>query len=518
VWADNPDPKDDPMPEISRFDVLMGDINDILCAVNLLDWDARTGMPAAGAVGRGRQVATLTGLARDLATGDAMRAALDEARQALSGAPPADPRRRAVDDAGTAIAALRRLPAALVTEAADLKTRAAAAWVEARRADDFAGFRPWLERTVAIRREWAEALGHADHPYDALLAQYEPGMTLARLRPLYAALSAGLRPLLDRALAAPQPDTRFLERRYPVEDQRAFAMLVAKRFGFDAARGRLDDTVHPFEISMGRDDVRITGRFREDWLPGGLFAVWHEAGHGLYEQGVDPALSRSGATTDLLGLYAVAGASFGLHESQSRLLENRVARSHRFWQLHFGELRARFPEQLAEADADLFWRAVNRVRPSLIRVEADELTYDAHIMMRTEIEAALIGGELTVRDLPGAWAEGMRDGLGLRVPNDREGVLQDVHWATGLVGSFPTYTLGNVMGAQIFAAAVAAPEVANGLERGDYGPLRHWLNRHVHRHGRSRTLTEILRDATGSDLDPSIYLGQLAAKVDRLAA
>ena len=503
------------MSGTERFDALMGEVNDVLCAVNLLTWDARTGMPRAGAAARGRQSATLLGLARGLATGDAMRAALDVARAAV---PEGDVRRPILDDAAEAIEALRRLPAALVEAAAELRGVAQAAWADARAADDFETFRPYLERTVAIRREWAEALGYVAHPYDALLNLHEPGMTLGKLEPLYAALNAGVRPLLDRALASSGPEPACLGRRYPVAEQRAFALDIAGRFGYDLARGRLDDTVHPFEISMGRDDVRITGRFREDWLPGGLFAVWHEAGHGLYEQNIGTALSRTVAATDLRNLYAVAGASLGLHESQSRLLENRVGRSHAFWDLHFDELAARFPDQLADSDAEGFWRAVNRARPSLIRVEADELTYDAHIMLRTDIEAELIAGGLQARDVPGAWAEAVAHRLGLAVPSDREGCLQDVHWSSGGFGSFPTYTLGNVMAAQFFAAAQGDAAVVEGLERGDYSPLRLWLADRLHRHGRSRTPSELLRDATGSDLDPSAYLAALTDKVDRLTA
>ena len=503
------------MPDPTRFDALMGEVNDVLCAVNLLNWDARTGMPRAGAAARGCQAATLTRIARDLATGDAMRLALDDARAALGAE---DPRRDGLDAAERAIAALRRLPARLVEAAAELRGNAQAAWAEARAAADFDAFRPWLERSVALQREWAEALGYADHPYDALLGQYEPGLTLAGLRTLFGALDHGIRPLRERALAVAGPEAPFLGRRFPVAEQRAFALGIAGRFGYDLARGRLDDTLHPFEVSMGRDDVRLTARFREDWLPAGLFAVWHEAGHGLYEQNVDPALSRSLATTDLLNLYAVAGASFGLHESQSRLLENRVGRSARFWQLHVGALRAHFPDQLADVGAGDVWRAVNRARPSLVRVEADELTYDAHIMLRTDIEAALIAGDLAVRDVPGAWAEGLRRHLGLAVPNHREGALQDVHWASGMIGSFPTYTLGNVMAAQFFDAAAREADVAAGLEEGDYAPLARWLAHHVHRHGRARTPAAILAGATGSALDPAPYLAALAAKVDRLAA
>ncbi|WP_131195035.1 carboxypeptidase M32 [Lichenihabitans psoromatis] len=503
---------------LAPYDEQMGQIADLLCAVNVLHWDARTLMPAAGAAARGKQIATLTGLARDLATGEPFRAALDAALEVTAALPADDLSRRAIDQTRLAVETLRRIPKSLIVEAADLAARAESAWVEARRTNDFDGFAPYLERTVALQRQRAEAIGYAEHPYDALVGQYEPGMTLARLDTLYATLRAGLLPLIERARSLPEPRLDLLRGPFPIPDQKAFASAMAARMGYDFARGRLDDTAHPFEISFDRTDVRITGRFRDTWLPSGFFGVWHEAGHGMYEQGLDPAFSRSIFATDLVGLYAVGGASFGMHESQSRLWENRVGRSRRFWALHCAEARAAFPRQLADADADSLWRAVNHVAPGLIRVEADELTYDLHIMFRTDLEAALMAGDLAVRDLPGAWSDMVRRDLGLDVPNHRDGVLQDVHWAAGLMGSFPTYTLGNVMSSQLFAAAGRDAGVTSGLERGDYAPLAAWLGANVHRHGRSLTPDAILRRATGSSLDPAPYLADLTRKVDQLAA
>lgn len=496
----------------ARFEAEIGRVNDVLCAINVLVWDARTQMPPAGTAARGQQIATLTDLARSLLTGDVMRGAMGEAAEALAGAPESDPRRRAVEQAESAIAVLRRIPGRLIAEAAALRTNAQRAWADARAANDFAAFAPFLERTFAIQREIAEAIGYADHPYDAMIGQYEPGMTWARLQPLYAELRGGLQPLVATAASREPPRTDFLSRSYPVEAQKSFARQMAARLGFDFARGRLDDTVHPFEISFTRADVRITSRFRETWLPGGFFAVWHEAGHGMYEQGIDPTLTRTVFASDLVNLYAVGGTSFGMHESQSRLWENRVGRSRRFWELHYDELRSFFPEALADVTAVEFWRAVNAIRPSLIRVEADEITYDFHIMLRSELEAAIMEGALAVGDLPAIWAQNMREHLGLDVPDDASGVLQDVHWATGYIGSFPTYTLGNIMASQLFAAARGEPDVASGIESGNYAPLLAWLNEHVHRHGRSRSADEILRSATGRSLDPSAYLSDLNAK------
>ena len=299
-----------------------------------------------------------------------------------------------------------------------MKTEAQAAWVAARARSDFPAFQPYLERSFALQRRIADALGWAEHPYDALVAQYEPGMTLAKLNQLFATLRARLRPLLARVQDQPPPRRDFLDLDYPVYRQKAFDRSLTELVCFDHGRGRLDEAVHPFEISFTRDDVRITARYRPNFLPAGLFAALHEAGHGLYEQGIDPELTRSALATDLVNLYAVGGASFGMHESQSRLLENRVGRSRRFWELHFGRLRDAFPDQLADVSATEFWRAVNLVRPGLIRVEADELTYDLHIMLRVELEAAIVAGDLAVADLPAAWAERMRDDLGLTVPDD----------------------------------------------------------------------------------------------------
>ncbi|HVW93646.1 MAG TPA: carboxypeptidase M32 [Devosia sp.] len=500
----------------AAFAAEIGRINDLLCTVNLLGWDSRTMMPPGGVVARGKQVSTLTSLARELATGDALAQAIDGAREELAGAANDDPRRRAVEQAAAEIGVLKRIPAALIAEAADLKTRAHSAWAEARANNDFQAYAPTLSRMIALQREMAGAIGFSGHPYDALLGIYEPGMTLKRLEKLFAELKAGLAPLIERALAAPQPRTDFLRRPYPVAAQKAFGLKMAERLGYDLNRGRLDDTVHPFEISFTRNDVRITSRFRENWLPGGFFALWHEAGHGMYEQGVAEDFTRSIFATDLVNLYAVGGASFGMHESQSRLWENRVGRSRRFWELHFGELQSTFPEQLRDVTTLEFWRSVNQVRPDFIRVEADELTYDLHIILRAEIEAGLMAGEIEVADLPGAWNDKVRAYLGLEVPNDTLGVLQDVHWSHGYVGSFPTYTLGNVMASQIFAAARAAPGVAAGLDSGDYAPLRGWLTENVYRHGRASSPDETLRRVTGRGLDTGPYIADLAAKIDML--
>ncbi|MBO9183017.1 carboxypeptidase M32 [Rhizobium sp. L80/93] len=499
------------------FETEIARINDILCAVNLLTWDSRTMMPAGGVEARGRQIATLVGLARDMATGDGLQRAIETARAELRGASSDDLRLVAVEQAAASIAKLSRIPAKLVAASTTLKTQAQAAWVKARAANDFAGFAPVLERTMEMQREIAGALGYEEHPYDALVDTYEPGMRLSKLQTLYGQLQQSLIPLLAQAKEA-RVRSEILDRSYPVETQRQFSSMMATRLGYDFGRGRLDDAVHPFEISFTRSDVRITGRFRETWLPGGLFAVWHEGGHGLYEQGISEQFSRSTFTTDFVNLYAVGGASFGMHESQSRLLENRVGRSRRFWDLHFHELKAVFPEQLSDVSVDDFWRVINAARPSLIRVEADELTYDFHIMLRSEIEAGLIASETRVADLPEIWRDKVKSYLGLDVSTNTLGVLQDVHWSSGMVGSFPTYTVGNIMSSQLFSTARKEAAVEKGLESGDYMPLKSWLQHNVHQHGRSKSPGDILVAATGSDLSADAYIADLTAKVADLTA
>ncbi len=491
----------------TAFQTEIARINDILCSVNLLSWDARTVMPPGGVESRGHQIATLTSLARDLATSDTLRRTMVAARR---DAP--DPLAlRALDLAEAEIATLTRIPAALIHELATLKTAAHAAWAAARAANDFATYAPLLSRMIVLQREIGQALGA--NPYDALISLYEPGMTQARLSVLFDELKTGLVPLIEQATAAPQPRTNFLTRSYPIAAQKAFALTIAAKMGYDLNRGRMDDTVHPFEISFTRNDVRITSRFRENWLPGGMFALWHEAGHGMYEQGVAPAFTRSIFATDLANLYAVGGASFGMHESQSRLWENRVGRSSAFWDQHFPAIQAHFPDQLCDVTAAEFWAAVNQVRPDFIRVEADEVTYDLHIILRCEIEAALMAGDLAVADLPAVWAEKMQRYLGRQVPNDTLGVLQDVHWSQGYVGSFPTYSLGNIMASQVFAAARQQPAIAAGLATGDYAPLHGWLAEGIYAHGRASTPAQTLARLTGGGLDTAPYIADLTAKV-----
>ncbi|HVJ52636.1 MAG TPA: carboxypeptidase M32 [Aliidongia sp.] len=489
-----------------------GAINDLLGAHSVLHWDALTMMPAGGVRARGRQRATLTVTARDLLVSEATRCLLDAADSATGNLPEDAPERRALAQTREAIAFHERVPSALQHRRTTLMASTYVAWAEARERGDFAAYQPHLEQTLALTREIADTIGWSGHPYDALVNIGEPGESRGSLKHLFGRLRAGLRPILEAVMAAPAPRTDFLERDYPEEQQRRFSLKIAQKIGYDLDRGRLDPTVHPFAISFGRDDVRITTRYYRNFLPASIFGTLHETGHALYEMGVDAAYERTPLATDMPGLYPMAGTSFGAHESQSRLWENHVGRSRRFWALHFGPLRDLFPEQLADVDDEAFHRAVNRIKPGFIRVEADELTYDFHIMLRVELEEALINGDLAVKDLPGAWKEIMKRDLGVDVPNDRLGVLQDVHWSSGYIGTFCSYTIGNVMAAQLLETAHKDPAIEAGLEAGNYTPLREWLIEHVHRHGRRFSRDELLIRATGRALDPEPYLAYLRGK------
>ena len=509
---------------MAPFRERIAEINDLLCTVSVLTWDASVMMPSGGHAERASQLATLSKVVRERLVSDGMMRDLDAARRAIetdaATTLEAEYRRREVAQAQAAVEILRRIPERLVTDLAYARSVAQPVWADARRTDDFERFAPSLGTVVDLTRELAECVGYDEHPYDAMLRLYEPDMTVARLRTFFDDLRSTLAPLLDRVRAEGTPDrARMLRQAFPPASQRAFGLKIAESFGWDASRGRLDVSVHPFEVSFGRNDVRMTTRYDPDALAPALFGIFHETGHALYEQNVDPKLVRTTLTTDLLGMYAVAGTSFGAHESQSRLWENLVGRSREFWERHFGDLRATFPDQLGAYDAEDMYRAVNDVRPDLIRVEADEVTYNLHIMLRAEIEQGMLDGSIAVKDLPGAWNDRMETYLGLVPPDAARGVLQDIHWSHGHIGTFPTYAVGNVMAAQLFSSAHDQVEgLGRALQQGDYEPLLGWLRKAVYRHGRAFGVDELLERATGRPLDTGPYDAYMRAKYEDLYA
>lgn len=501
------------MTAYSQLNECMGQINDLCCIANLLMWDERTQMPVHGGLNRGFQLATALRQAQEKFTSKATGLLIEQAETELQGEDPDSYRFRNVQQAREAYEIVQRIPLSLVAEQAELVSKAQEVWGAARQKSDFKLFQPYLEHMVKIKQKLAESIGYDAHPYDALLHRYEPGMTAQKLDELFQELRTGIKPLLEKIQGYPDPRHDFLYRDYPVEDQLKFATQVVKAFGYDLNRGRIDKAVHPFEISFTREDVRITTRFNKNYLPMALFGLMHEAGHGMYEQGASPEISRTALTTDLLAMYAVAGVSFGMHESQSRLWENQVGRSREFWEFYFPLLKKVFPSPLEDVNTDEFHRAVNRVSPSFIRVESDEVTYNFHIMLRVEAEMKMLDGSLPVKDLPDFWNSKMEDYLGVVPENDAEGVLQDIHWAAGDYGSFPCYTIGNLVAAQVYESAQAnVPRLKEGIRQGDFAPLQEWLRGKIYIHGRAYSTDELLLSNTGKSLSAKDYLSHIHEK------
>lgn len=475
---------------------------------NVLGWDERCLMPPAGVEHRAEQIGLLAGMAHDLM----VTPEVGEWLESLAASPLIeDP----ASDAAVTIRELRReyqrqsrLPRALVEELTKAATRGQSIWQEARKRSDYARFRPALERMLQLKREEADALGGPSR-YDALLDTYEPGESTAHLSSVLGALREALVPLVGAIAASPRkPDIGLLERDYPVDVQAQFGQEAAARIGFDFTRGRLDVTAHPFCLDLGPHDCRITTRYDARFFNAGLFGILHEAGHGIYEQGL------SSAEYGLpLGRYV----STGIHESQSRLWENLIGRSREFWTWLFPQAQRAFPAALTGVPLEAFYFAINDVRPSLIRVEADEATYNLHILIRFELERDLIEDRLTVADLPAAWNTRYREYLGLNPPDDGQGVLQDIHWSAGLVGYFPTYALGNLYAAQFFDRADRdLGGLAAQVARGEFEPLRSWLRTNIHQHGRRFSAGALVEWVTGAALSHGPLIGYLRRKYEPL--
>jgi carboxypeptidase Taq len=490
----------DQLLDHTRQTMLLGSIE------SLLSWDERCVLPPAAFEYRAEQMTYLAGMLHEKRTdprvGDWL-AGLADAPLA------ADPE----SETGATIRELKRqydrrtrLPTSLVQELTRTSVLAQQAWVDARKNNDFAALAPWLEKTFLLKREEADALGYAECRYDALLDDYEPGESTAQVARTLSALRDALVPLVGEIRASGRsPDIGIVSRSYPLAAQQAFGREVAARLGFDFERGRLDVTAHPFCMAAGPHDHRITTRYDEQFFPSAFFGTLHEAGHGMYDQGLAP---------DQFGLPLGDAVSLGIHESQSRMWENLVGRSRPFWEHFFPSARRYFPEALADVSLDAFYYAVNDVRPSLIRVEADEATYNLHILVRFELEQALLEDELAVRDLPGAWRERYRGYLGIEPPDDADGAMQDIHWSAGLVGYFPTYSLGNLYAAQFYARADAD---LGGLDaafaRGEFQPLLEWLRDKIHQPGKRFSAGRLVERTTGKPLSPQPLLAHLRRKL-----
>jgi carboxypeptidase Taq len=467
----------------------------------LLDWDQETYMPAKGAETRAAQMALVAGVGHERLIDKKFGRLLEKVEQE------ADP-----DPAvATNVRETRRihdrkikLPTKLVQEIARTIALAKEAWVKARKDANFPHFAPHLEKLLDLKRQVAEKVGYQAEPFDALMDEFEPGARAADVQKVFDAVKAELVPLVQAIGTAPrQPNTSLLKRECPQPKQEAFGRRIAQEMGYDFQAGRLDITAHPFCTGLSPHDVRITTRYDEHYLPMSLFGIMHEAGHALYEQGLDAAH----AFTPL-----GQGVSLGIHESQSRLWENFVGRSRAFWVHYLPSLKAEFPA-LADVGLDDWYFAINTVRPSFIRVEADEVTYGLHIMLRFELERQMIAGKLKVHDIPAAWNDGMRQLLGITPPDDAQGCLQDIHWSMGIFGYFPTYALGNLYAAQFFEAAhKALPELEAQLARGELKPLREWLRENIHRHGQRYRAAELVQVVTGRPLSHTPFITYLNRK------
>ncbi len=492
----------------SRFAELndrLREISDLGSVGAVLGWDQSTYLPVGGSAARARQSALLSGLRHQKATDPELGRLLESLERESGQLDPDRMQAALLRVARRDFDRATRVPASFVTELTRHTGETYDAWTRARPAGDFAGLAPKLEKTLDLSRQYAAYFSEFAHPMDIFVDESDAGMTVAKVREVFSTLREALVPLVGQVAERPEPRSDFLHRHYPAAQQLAFGEGVIRDYGYDFARGRQDLTAHPFCTSFSISDVRITTRVKENDLSEALFSTLHESGHAMYEQGVSP---------DYEGTPLAHGTSAGVHESQSRLWENVVGRSSRFWEHYFPKLRDAFPEQLADVTQEELYRAVNVVRRSLIRTDADELTYNLHVILRFELELAMHEGSLEVRDLADAWHARYESDLGLRAPSHTDGALQDVHWYFGPIGGmFHGYTLGNVLSVQFWEAALRAhPDIPDQIARGEFATLHGWLRDNVYRHGRALSAEEVTRRATGSELNVEPYLNYLRGK------
>lgn len=490
------------------FPVLLSEvaqIQDLQSAVALLDWDQQTYMPENAAEDRASQLASLASLIHEKETAPDFAKHLGLAEKEVADFPPDSFEHCLIRVLKRNFEKESKVPASLVHELAETAANAHHAWARARENSNFSLFAPFLEHLIELRRQYAGLFAPYRNIYDPLLDNFEEGLTAAHLDPLFTNLRKKLVPLLRKIAAAPQVDDTFLRGKFDPQKQLQFTAEVLDRMGYDLTRGRQDLSVHPFTTCFGLNDVRITTRILPNAPLSSLLSSVHECGHALYELGIDKKLNRTPLAN---------GASLGFHESQSRLWENRVARSLPFWECFFPRLRELFPEPLAKADAVAVYRAINKVTPSLIRTEADEVTYNLHIMLRYEMEKELLTGTLSVKDAPDAWNRKSLEYFGIEPKKDSDGILQDIHWSMGEFGYFPTYAIGNLLAAQIWQSVEKElGTLDSDLRAGNFAPLLEFLRTRLHVHGAMFKPMETLRCACGAtEIDPDCFLGQLEKK------
>lgn len=492
--------------KLDQLKEILGEVSDINAAASVLGWDQQVSMPPGGNEARGQQLGTLGKIAHEKATSDEVGKLLQDLKQEY---PNGDS-----DEAALIRLTARnydkatRVPSSFVSKQAVVTAQAFQAWVEAKHESDFSIFRPHLERVVELVQEYVSFFPPADHPYDILLDDFEPGMKTSEVQEIF----GGLRPKqvkLLKAISAAKPVKEdFLYKNYNEKKVWNFGEKIITKFGYDFSRGRQDKAPHPFQTTFSVNDTRITNRFEADNPLSTLFSAMHEAGHAMYEQGSNPAYER----TPLAG-----GTSLAVHESQSRMWENLVGRSLPFWEHFYADLKKTFPAQLDGVSMKSFHKAINKVQPSLIRVNADEATYNMHIMLRLEIEIGLVEGSFAVKDLPEIWNTKMRDYLGIVPPNDAQGVLQDVHWSSGLMGYFSTYALGNLVSAQLWEKINAdIKDLDEQIRKGKFDELLGWLREKVHIFGHKYDPQDLVQKVTGSKINSAAYVRYLNKKYSEI--
>jgi carboxypeptidase Taq len=487
----------------------MGQLSDLRHASALAHWDQQTMMPPRGGEARAESLATLERISHEMFIADDTGTLLDAAATELDGADPASDDASLVRLVRRQWDKARRVPPALASEMARAGSLGQEAWVRAREASDFPAFAPYLSRNIDLVRRYVECHEGADGfecPYDVVLDDYQPRMKTSTVARLFGELRSELVPMISRLTGeSATVDDSLLHRHVAIERQRSLTAQIVAMMGFDRDGWRLDDTVHPFATRIGGGDVRITTRWDENYFPTALYGAMHECGHGLYESGIAPSLQRSP-----LG----GGESLGMHESQSRLWENMVGRGRPFCGVLAPRIADQFGGDLATLEPDALYRAVNKVKRSLIRVDADEVTYGLHIVLRFELEQQLLDGTLAINDLPEAWNTRFEELLGTKVDNDADGVLQDVHWSAGLIGYFPTYALGNLIAGQLWErVAIDVPDLEDAIAAGELASLREWLREHIHRHGSKFTTTELLEREAGGPISVQPFVSYLKRKL-----
>jgi len=493
---------------LQRLRSLDGEIQTLRYVEAALGWDQQVLMPERAVTGRAEQIAVMATLVHEKETTREIGGLLEDL--GASDDHPSGSDELSESDKAYVRAFYRdyrqatRIPAELVQRIARVTAVAQSVWAEARKKSDFTLFESSLSEIVDLSIEVADRLGYEEHPYDALIDQFEPGMTTADIARIFRELREGLVPLVRKIKDARQVEHHFMLKNFPARDQEALGRKVLDAMNFDQRRGRLDISIHPFTTSLGTDDVRITTRYQEDLFTSSLFGIIHEAGHGLYELGLP---------SEHAGTRLHDAASLGIHESMSRFWENVVGQSRSFWHYFYPVVKEQFPQQLSGVDVEQFYRAVNMVEPSHIRVEADEVTYSLHVILRFELERMLIGKELSVKELPDAWSEQARDLLGTAPQHDADGVLQDIHWSSGAIGYFPTYALGNVYGLQFVTKLRAdLPDFDDQLRAGELGGIKKWLDENIHRKGRTRTPKELCEEISGKPLSAQYFIDYLNTK------